>query len=159
MQMTNLINVELNEKNFRVDYQKNLSQAFVAMRQIQMDLKWESTKELVEELSRVDKMQSDVLHIIEFLNFNASEGFKFSKMLQVIRKARRKIKNRMEERDSMKALVQVYEQAFKGELEKSIKDTEKLIQIQNNRSYRLRELTELEGFNEVIKKQKEKMAI
>jgi hypothetical protein len=160
--MTNtnkVVNIELNEKVFEVDYQSHLSQIFISFRKLQMELKYETHQELVNELSRVDQMRSDVLHIIEFLNFNAVEGYKFAKMLQVISQARRKIKNRLEEREQIKELIKTYEASFKGMLEGAIKDVEKLKKIQDNRSYRLRQLTELEGFNKIIKEQQQKMNI
>lgn len=148
--------IELNEKSFQLDYTKNLSTAFLALRELQMDLKRETTDELWQELSRVDLMVQDVLHILEMVEFNASEGYKFAKMLQTIRRARRKIKDRMDERDAIKKLVDMYvKSGFKQQLEKMIVETENLQRKKEIRSYRLRELTELEGFKERIQKQKE----
>lgn len=51
---------------------------------------------LVNELSQADLYEQDVLHMIENRNFNASEGYKLSKMLHDNRKKRREIKNELE---------------------------------------------------------------
>lgn len=49
------------------------------------------------ELAKLDKMRSDILHLIENKdNFNAAEGYKYSKALQFICKERRIVKNKME---------------------------------------------------------------
>lgn len=48
------------------------------------------------ELAKLDKMKSDVLHIIESKdNMNAAEGYKYSKALQLICKERRSVKNEL----------------------------------------------------------------
>ena len=152
---TNL-KIELDEKHFETDYTKSLSNAFLALRQLQMDLQRESNEELSNELRRVDLMEQDVLHIIELLNFNASNGYKFAKMLQTIRRSRRKIKDRMDERKTAEKLIKTYvNSGFKNLLEGAIVTSEKIQNAVQNRSYRLRELSELEGFNDMIKKQKE----
>ncbi|QOV08365.1 hypothetical protein Kirov_166 [Bacillus phage Kirov] len=155
--MTTLIDVNVNEKYFEVNYMESMSQVFKMFRQMQLDLKSETDKELHNELLRTQRMQQDVLHIIELLNFNASEGYNFAKMLQIIGRARRKIKDRIEEREVVKELVKKYEEDFKSILEKTIVDKEKFDRRQDNRSYRIRELTELEGFNDIIKKKKKEL--
>jgi len=151
------LNIDIKEELFEVNYMESMSQIFKTFRQMQMDLKRETDVELNEELSRVDKMQSDVLHIIELMNFNAVEGYNFAKMLQVIRQARRRIKDRIDERQVVKELIKRYDKDFKEILEKTIKDKEKFDKKQDNRSYRLRELTQLEGFNTIIKKKKKEL--
>lgn len=158
--MTNTnFNVELNEKPFAVNYKNNLAVALKMFEEIEMDLCHETEQELAEELKRVDLMQEDVLHIIELMSFNAVEGYKFSKMLQIIRQARRKIKNRFEERREMREILKDYRATFKAKLSGSLAKTERLPIKQHNRSYRLRELQELEGFNKVIAEQKKKMQL
>ena len=44
----------------------------------------ETYKGFVEELSNLDKQQSDILHFIEEGNFNAYQGFLYSKKIQEI---------------------------------------------------------------------------
>lgn len=159
--MTNasLVNVELKENLFETDIQAHLSNIFLSFRKLQNELKKETTQELRDELYRVDQMRNDVLHIIELMNFNAVEGYKFSKMLQIILKARRKIKDRIEERQQIRSLIDVYQASFKDKLESSIKCLEQYEQKLEARTYRIRQLTELEGFNKVIAEQKKKMKI
>jgi len=153
------LSIDVNEKLFQVDYMESMSQIFKMFRQMQMDLKRETDIELKNELLRTERMRQDVLHIIELLNFNASEGYNFAKMLQVISRARRKIKDRIEEREVVKELVKKYDSDFKDILESTIKDKEKFDRMQDKRSYRIRELTELEGFNDIIKKKKKELKL
>lgn len=158
MTNTNLLKIELNEKPFTVDYKENLAIAYKMLEEIRMDLCKETHEELMQELARIDAMQQDVLHIIELMNFNAVEGYKFSKMLQIIRIARRKIKNRLEERTAMKNLMKSYGN-IRQQIGAVLNNVETLPVRQSSRSYRLRELKELEGFNKVIEEQKKKMKI
>jgi len=51
---------------------------------------------LNNELRQTDLMEQDILHMIEKGNFNASEGYKLSKMLYLNRVERRRIKNEIE---------------------------------------------------------------
>lgn len=51
---------------------------------------------LNKELSKLDKLQSDILHIIENGGYNASEGYKLCKSLTDIRQTRRLIKNEID---------------------------------------------------------------
>lgn len=53
-------------------------------------------KTLQDQLSGCDRLQSDLLHIIENENFNAAQGYKLAKMLQDNRGTRRRIKNELE---------------------------------------------------------------
>jgi len=51
---------------------------------------------LTNELSQVDLYEQDVLHMIENGKFNASDGYKFAKMIYDNRIKRREIKNELE---------------------------------------------------------------
>ena len=46
--------------------------------------------------SKVDKEISDILHYIEFYNFNACDGYKLARELKTLRLKRRDIKNQLE---------------------------------------------------------------
>lgn len=155
-----IINIELNEKPFVMDFKENLANVHKLLEELVMDLEQETDEELNKELQRMDKMTQDVLHIIELMNFNAVEGFKFAKILKSVRQARRKVKDRMEERNQIKGLIKFYKSSgFRDKLGSSLGKTEKLIKRHKDRSYRLRELTELEPFTKVIEEQKKKMNI
>ncbi len=53
---------------------------------------------LREEMSTVDKTISDILHELEFCkSLNASQGYKYARMLKNLREDRRYIKNELEE--------------------------------------------------------------
>ena len=49
--------------------------------------------QLNKELSKIDREISDIQHIIEFKNFNASEGYRYAKELKLAQMKRREIKN------------------------------------------------------------------
>lgn len=158
--MTNtIVNIEFNEKVLEVDFNSHLSQIHASFQMLQEELRKETTQELKDELYRIDWMRNDVLHIIELMNFNAVEGYKFSKMLQIILKARRKVKDRMQERTKIKALIESYDKSFKKQLEVAIGNLKNFEQYKEARTYRLRQLAELEGFTKVIEEQKKKMKI
>lgn len=57
---------------------------------------------LISQLSKVDRLQEDVLHIIELDNLNASKIMQQASNLKKIRSKRRDIKKRIEEYDSIK---------------------------------------------------------
>lgn len=57
---------------------------------------------LVSHLSKIDRLQEDVLHIIELDNLNASKIMQQASNLKKIRNKRRDIKKRIEEYDSIK---------------------------------------------------------
>lgn len=51
---------------------------------------------LEKELTLCNQESSDLIHLIEFSNFHASEGYKLCRDLQITRKRRREIKNELE---------------------------------------------------------------
>ncbi|UUV46565.1 hypothetical protein [Bacillus phage vB_BanS-Thrax3] len=151
--MNELTSVEFNEMPFQIDYRENLAIANKMYAEIEMDLERETDLELENELKRADAMRQDILHMIELYNFNASEGYKFSKMLQIVSKARRRIKDRMEARAEMKKIIETYKKmGFKAHMLSAVKRAEKKESHFKSRTYKLRELTELEEYNNSIKK-------
>ncbi len=152
------LNIQLNEKPFQIDYKENLALAFKMIEEVVMDMSQETERELQEELQTLDRMEQDLLHIIEFLNFNAVEGYNLSDMLKETRQARRRIKNRLEERTSVKNLIGNYKtKGFQEQLKTVLSNVEGLDKKQSNRKYRLRELENLEGFTKLIAKQKARL--
>lgn len=51
---------------------------------------------LLQEESRLDLQINDIMHYIEFQDFNACDGYKLSKILKELRLQRRKVKNELE---------------------------------------------------------------
>lgn len=49
-------------------------------------------EEIKEEKSKLDMEITDILHYIEFNNFNAVQGYKLAKMLKDVTKRRREVK-------------------------------------------------------------------
>jgi len=60
---------------------------------------------LCEAESQVDKEITDLLHLIEFENFNAAEGYCLSQQLKEARQRRREIKNESRILHSIKTMV------------------------------------------------------
>lgn len=148
-----LIDFETNEKVFQIDYKENLAVAFKMIEEIAMDL--EDDSDISEEMSKVDQMEQDLLHMIEFHTFNASEGYSLAKMLQEVRQQRRVIKNRHEERRKAKEfLANNYKSKFKAPLTNAVRNFETLDDRQSARKYKLRALPQLQGFNKLINESK-----
>lgn len=149
--MANKLNLERNKKVFQIDYKENLAVALKMMEEIAMDL--EDDSEILKEMQEVDLMEQDLLHMVEFHNFNASEGYNFAKMLQEIRQERRKIKNRLEERTKARDFLKNnYKPKFKAPLAQVVTNMQELGGKQTSRKYKLRALHQLEGFNQLISK-------
>jgi hypothetical protein len=146
--MVNKINFEKNVKIHQIDYKENLAVAMKMMEEIAMDT--EDDSEINEELKKVDLMEQDVLHMIEFHVFNASEGYNLAKMLQEIRQERRSIKNRFEEKRKARHFIRNTYKQLKNPLNQTLTTFEGLNNHQEGRKYTLRALPQLEGFNKLI---------
>lgn len=90
-------------------------------------------KELIYELSKVDKELSDLLHYMEFAKLNAAQGYKAYKMVKERRIKRRHIKNEMD------VLAVILSQNV-NDISKNIKN--KLNEM-DKRTYNPREIEEL----------------
>lgn len=151
--MRKLINFQKNEKCYQIDYKENFAVAFKMLEEIRMDL--ENDGELMADLALVDNMEQDVLHMIEFHNFNGAEGCNFSTMLKEIRNERRIIKDRLDERKKARTFMgNHYKPVIKAPLAQVVKNFEEHKDIQENRRYKIRALPMLEGFNKLINKKK-----
>lgn len=88
-------------------------------------------------LSTLDKEQSDVLHMIEFGNFNACEGYKLAKRLQEIRWARRNAKDTIEKIKKSQSTIDKYK-SLKQSLQKSSMAVCEVSESHENRKYKTR---------------------
>lgn len=140
-----------NTSKAKVDYLEKLSVAMEAFNEILSD-----ANSLNQKLVEINQEQQDILHIIETVSFNASQGFTLAKRLQEIRIERRDIKNRIEELKKIESTVKHFDISFKSNISTSIANISKERKIAQNRTYRLRRLTDLQPYNELAKKQKEK---
>lgn len=89
---------------------------------------------LNEQLSKVDKEISDIMHYIEFNQLNAAEGYKAYRLLREKRIERRAIKDDFEKFQVVSSAK--ISDIFNGTLEKKLNET-------MNRTYTPRVLTEL----------------
>lgn len=82
----------------------------------------------IQELSAIDLEEQDILHYIEFNNFNAAQGYKLSKILKATREKRRAIKNKIAEYQKIVAnsedidLDKLFENKPKSYTNKILKD-------------------------------------
>lgn len=97
----------------------------------------ELPKKVNAELSRLDKEQCDVLHMIEFGRFNACDGYKLAKRLQDIRLERRDIKNIKEKVEKSKSTIDKY-RSLKQSLNKSSKFVSEVDYTQGKKTYTAR---------------------
>lgn len=116
----------------------------------------ESDKEiLVNEQSKKDQEISDVLHILESLSFNAAEGYSFAKKLQKLRIERRNIKNKLQQNQCLDKIVNTYKQAgIQTLLLSTYNKLNNMERKQENAKYHIRQLSELESFNQISRQQK-----
>lgn len=91
-------------------------------------------RDLIDQLSTVDKELQDCLHYIEFNNLNAAQGYKAYKMVRERRLQRRSIKNELDVLTAF--LSKNYGKTAAGEVQDVV---EKI----NQRLYKPRVLTEL----------------
>ncbi|MDS7057150.1 hypothetical protein NXG04_07610 [Klebsiella pneumoniae] len=154
-----LTNIEISEVAFQVDYKENLATAFKMLEEIEMSLDKDIHNELHKALSKVDRGISDVEHFIEFLNFNASQGYMFAKMIQELTRARRKIKERIDERQRLMSFIHTYRKMFKQPLKHQLGQQEYRQTALDSRKYEIRELTQLEPYFAVIEEQKNRLKV
>jgi 5'-deoxynucleotidase YfbR-like HD superfamily hydrolase len=90
-----------------------------------------------EEIAQIEREIQDLLHVLEFTKFNASEGYKLSKQLQAARQERRKLKNENELLGGLsKIMLKIKPQT--DNLNAVIGDIRKRKQMQTNRTYHCR---------------------
>lgn len=93
-------------------------------------------KSYISKLSIVDGKISDILHSIEFTNFNAYEGFQYTKMLKEYTIERREIKKEITKYNFLIEMLYKF-----SSLEKNIRLTEKNIEnIHTKKTYTLKHL-------------------
>lgn len=70
-------------------------------------------KDMLGELSKLDKLTSDILHKIESGTFSASEGYNYAKTLQLILQKRRKLKNELQPLTQLQNVIEGNEMSTK----------------------------------------------
>ncbi len=106
-----------------------------------------------QELSSCDRELSDLLHVVEFSTFNASEGYKYASQIKCARERRRFLKNELE---LLEPLMQIIGnvKVDKERLNHAIGEIRKLKKNQETRGYRMRIRSDLQP---VIDRQKLKV--
>lgn len=120
----------------------NIIQALQAVRDIYIKYpqRYEQNQ---EELRKVEAEIQDVLHIIELTTFNASDGYKWAKELQRLRKVRRDLKNELEELEKVKEFAS-FQRPTEKNISKIIGDIRHIENRQSNRKYSMRMRKELQ---------------
>ena len=90
-----------------------------------------------EELQKIEWEIQDILHIVELSNFNASEGFKWAKELQRLRKARRALKDELESLEKVKEFL-AFPKPTEKVVNKTIGDLRGIESRKENRTYHMR---------------------
>ena len=88
---------------------------------------------LSDDLSMLDQKINDIYHFIEFSNLNAVDGYKIYKKLQETLKQRRYTKNKLSDINNLISLINY----------SKIKDIKEQIELNENKKYNPRILTEL----------------
>lgn len=91
-------------------------------------------KELYEIVGKCDRETSDMVHDIEFSNFNAKEGNLKARTLRKIRRERRAAKDEMEYVIGFKKISDIYKNLSK-ELESLCAELKKVKENQSKRTY------------------------
>lgn len=99
-------------------------------------------KKLNELISKSDLEEQDLLHLAEFENFNASQGYDITKKIKAVRTKRRKYKDELEILSELKKVANNNSklEGHVNTLSKSLKDkSDKL----SNRKYQVKVRTDL----------------
>lgn len=100
---------------------------------------------LREQEKRLDMETQDLLHLIEFTNLNASEGFKAYKDLQRVRNERRKVKDMLQQLQPLVSLVKQPKPNEKN-INNCLTEVRKIVYQQNDRTYNMRVRKDLQHF-------------
>lgn len=133
----------------QMNYVEKMQVALDALQEV-----FDDVKDLKNQSKINEEKTQDILHMIENVNFNACQGFSFSKRLQELRQERREIKNKVEQSHQMQKILNAFKDNVKRHLEHSIKQADKLQDEQDQRVYNLRRLKEYDEWNNKIIEQK-----
>lgn len=97
-----------------------------------------------EGLKRCDQETQDLLHVIEFSNFSASEGYRLARELQEVRRLRREIKNEQEVLQPIVKDFLKYGKITDKNISKTIGDIRSIESKQERRTYTMRVRTDLQ---------------
>ena len=94
-------------------------------------------KTIGRKIGKLDKMEQDALHVVEFKNFNAANGYKLAKLLKVIRTKKRAWKTRLRYVQTARHQILDCVRLLKESKHDNIK---KIDNILNNAHYNFKEL-------------------
>ncbi|WP_162632643.1 hypothetical protein [Paraliobacillus zengyii] len=89
------------------------------------------------ELDLINQEIQDLLHVIEFSSFNASDGYRLSKELKIAREKRRKLKNDLELLEPLTTVLKKFRNNLQ-EVNKVVGDIRKAKALQQSRVYKCR---------------------
>ncbi|WP_137744567.1 hypothetical protein [Robertmurraya siralis] len=90
-----------------------------------------------EELKKIDSEIQDILHVIELTSFNASDGYKWAKELQRLRKSRRMLKDELEQLEKIKDFLN-FPKPTEKVINKTIGELRTIESRKENRTYHMR---------------------
>ncbi|MEH6941505.1 hypothetical protein [Bacillus sp. JJ722] len=95
-------------------------------------------EKLQSDLKNLEMEQQDLLHLIEFKAFNASDGYKYSKDLQRVRNQRREIKNNIELLKPIMELNKYQQKPSDKIINKALGDVRRITNEHGERTYKMR---------------------
>lgn len=93
--------------------------------------------EAKREIKQCELEIEDLEHVLEFSNFNASDGYKLAKELKEVRQKRRTLKNELELLEVIKRL-NTFPKPQEKHICQAIGDIRKTLQVQKERCYSMR---------------------
>ncbi|WP_079709738.1 hypothetical protein [Paraliobacillus ryukyuensis] len=103
-----------------------------------------------ERLSEIDMECQDLLHLLELTEFNARDGYKISKEMQVLQRERRQIKDQNEQLAYLKPVLSSWRDRLQ-QLEVIIGNIHKTKKLKEIRRYRCRVRKDLESKINTVK--------
>lgn len=100
-----------------------------------------------DNLDRIKKIEfeiQDLLHLIEFTKFNASDGYKITKRIQELRKERRILKDENEQLNHVHPILKIWRDRL-HQLDNAIGNIRKTKSNNSKRRYRCRVRKDLEN--------------
>ncbi|MBU5342300.1 hypothetical protein [Caldifermentibacillus hisashii] len=114
----------------------DIEQALESVRLIYVNLP-KRYDEVKREIKQSELEIEDLEHVLEFSNFNASDGYKLAKELKEVRQRRRTLKNELELLEVIKRLNS-FPKPQEKHISQAIGDIRKTLQIQKERCYSMR---------------------
>ncbi|WP_182200115.1 hypothetical protein [Paraliobacillus salinarum] len=89
------------------------------------------------QLTKINQEIQDLMHVVEFSSFNASDGYRLAKDLKIARKKRRELKNELELLEPLVSVLKKFRNNLQ-EMDKAVGEIRKVKALQQSRTYKCR---------------------